>query len=62
MNKCIREACGAPRCVDWCREPQDCIARPLISELLFEKGLCPICHGDCAGANPPMAYCPMKDR
>lgn len=24
-------------------------------------GNCWICHGDCAGANPPMAYCPMRD-
>lgn len=23
---------------------------------------CPVCSGDCAGANPPVAYCPMRDR
>ncbi len=22
---------------------------------------CPICGGDCAGANPPVIYCPMKE-
>lgn len=24
--------------------------------------VCPICSGDCASANPPMIYCPMKNR
>lgn len=36
MSKCVREAHGDPRCVDWCRAPRDCTARPLISELLFQ--------------------------
>lgn len=22
---------------------------------------CPVCNGDCAGANPPMIYCPIRD-
>lgn len=26
-----------------------------------EREACPICGGDCAGANPPMIYCPMRD-
>lgn len=39
MSKCVREAHGDPRCVDWCREPRDCTARPLISELLFDKNV-----------------------
>ena len=21
---------------------------------------CPVCHGDCASANPPVIHCPMK--
>lgn len=23
---------------------------------------CPICHGDCASANPPVIGCPMKEQ
>jgi hypothetical protein len=23
---------------------------------------CPVCGGDCAGANPPVMSCPIKDR
>jgi hypothetical protein len=26
-----------------------------------EREVCPICGGDCAGANPPMVFCPMRD-
>ena len=22
---------------------------------------CPVCGADCAGANPPVVYCPMKE-
>ena len=22
---------------------------------------CPVCGGDCAGANPPVVYCPMRE-
>ena len=22
---------------------------------------CPVCHGDCASANPPVICCPMQD-
>lgn len=24
-------------------------------------GICPVCGGDCSAANPPMAYCPVRD-
>lgn len=27
---------------------------------LFEHYGCPICHGDCASANPPVDCCPME--
>lgn len=23
---------------------------------------CPVCNGDCAGANPPVTFCPMRER
>lgn len=23
---------------------------------------CPVCGGDCAGANPPVTFCPMRDK
>ncbi len=26
----------------------------------IEAGVCPICGGDCAGANPPVIDCPMQ--
>jgi len=37
MTECVRTAYGEPHCVDWCREPRDCCARPLVSELLFQS-------------------------
>lgn len=27
---------------------------------LFEDYGCPVCHGDCASANPPVQFCPME--
>jgi len=27
---------------------------------LFEDYGCPVCHGDCASANPPVYCCPMQ--
>lgn len=27
-----------------------------------EPDMCPVCSGDCAGANPPVIFCPMQDR
>jgi hypothetical protein len=33
---------------------------PTLSPLDREAD-CPVCHADCAGANPPMIYCPMRD-
>lgn len=27
-----------------------------------EAGVCPVCGGDCAGANPPVIDCPMRRR
>jgi|GEM_PF-6376152 hypothetical protein len=27
---------------------------------LFEQYGCPVCHGDCASANPPVYSCPMQ--
>jgi len=27
---------------------------------LFENYGCPVCHGDCASANPPVNCCPME--
>lgn len=27
-----------------------------------EPETCPVCHGDCAGMNPPMGYCPAKEK
>jgi len=26
----------------------------------FESRSCPNCNGDCASANPPVTYCPMR--
>ena len=28
---------------------------------LLRSNGCPVCHGDCAGANPPVLHCPMKE-
>jgi hypothetical protein len=28
--------------------------------LLFRSYGCPVCHGDCASANPPVSLCPME--
>lgn len=44
------------------------LATPLEAQLaearqavaLFENYGCPICHGDCAAANPPVYCCPME--
>ena len=27
----------------------------------FRQGVCPTCLADCAGANPPVTYCPMHE-
>jgi hypothetical protein len=27
---------------------------------LFQQYGCPVCHGDCASANPPVLLCPMQ--
>jgi hypothetical protein len=29
-------------------------------EGIIEDG-CPVCGGDCSSANPPLAYCPMRE-
>lgn len=35
---------------EWCDFPDcDC-----------PRGYCPVCGGDCADANPPVAFCPVK--
>lgn len=28
----------------------------------IEDGVCPLCGGDCASANPPVYDCPMQQR
>jgi hypothetical protein len=35
--------------------------RPDQWEIDRARGCCPVCSGDCAGANPPVISCPMKD-
>jgi hypothetical protein len=33
----------------------------LLSALLLLRSYgCPVCHGDCASANPPVSVCPME--
>lgn len=34
-------------------------AKALLS--FFQQSSCPTCNGDCAGANPPVSYCPMQE-
>ena len=36
------------------------VADNLRDALAREEGACPVCGGDCAGANPPVYDCPMK--
>lgn len=36
--------------------------RRLRDALIFFRDLgCPLCSGDCASANPPVALCPMRE-
>lgn len=44
-----------------CKRAADEIARLRAALSLFSKGDCPFCHADCAGANPPVTVCPMKE-
>lgn len=39
-------------------EAQLAEARQVVA--LFENYGCPVCHGDCASANPPVPFCPMQ--
>lgn len=36
------------------------LAEALEALHLFEQYGCPVCHGDCASANPPVNSCPMQ--
>jgi hypothetical protein len=29
-------------------------------KMFYPNSGCPVCGGDCAGANPPVLYCPMR--
>jgi hypothetical protein len=45
--------------------PEDYVQEPISPEVdhwirSIEAGVCPVCGGDCSGANPPVIDCPMK--
>jgi hypothetical protein len=57
LDECLEGTARAPTALrEFARSCAEDIARALAG-----KG-CHICGSDCAGANPPVMYCPMKDR
>lgn len=76
MHRAIcQETCafmGEPACWqvvpnEWpnpnCDEP-GCHALALAAAFALgdhSRGVCPVCGGDCAAANPPVTFCPMKE-
>ena len=47
------------------RFPADYVQEPISPAVdhwirSIEAGVCPVCGGDCSGANPPVIDCPMQ--
>lgn len=52
---------GTPKRIVFTGTMEECGS--VADSLAFKRdrqGVCPICGGDCAGANPPVTNCPMR--